>query len=306
MNEMSLSPTQLPAGVLLRQAREAAGLHIAALSVSLKVPVRKLEALENDRIDLLPDAIFARALAASVCRALKVDSTAILAGLPQPSQPKLDDGVIGLNTKFRTTTLSSKKTIWAYLSRVPVIAFVVLVLGSIAIILYPRAEQNPVLTTPEVSNTSGSSEASLNPKISGTSSATENRLSESNAEQSTLTASGPSAWNQEVKLDSTSSLSAQTQTALPLLPVNPGPDSLVGGGMLVLKARGASWVEVTDASDVVQLRKTLANGENVVVSGVLPLRVVLGRADLIDVLVRAKSFDVSGFSKDNVARFEVK
>ena len=35
------------AGALLREAREAAGLHIGALAVSLKVPVKKLEALED-------------------------------------------------------------------------------------------------------------------------------------------------------------------------------------------------------------------------------------------------------------------
>ena len=35
------------AGTLLRQAREAAGLHVASLAASLKVPVRKLEALEE-------------------------------------------------------------------------------------------------------------------------------------------------------------------------------------------------------------------------------------------------------------------
>ena len=54
------------AGNLLRKAREATGLHVAALAVSLKVPVSKLEALEAGRIDLLPDLTFARALAASV------------------------------------------------------------------------------------------------------------------------------------------------------------------------------------------------------------------------------------------------
>ena len=57
------------AGSLLRQAREAAGIHIAALAVSLKVPVKKLEALEQDRFDLLPDAVFVRALASSMALA---------------------------------------------------------------------------------------------------------------------------------------------------------------------------------------------------------------------------------------------
>ena len=64
-NSVQSNP-QVSAGALLRQAREAAGLHVAALAVSLKVPVKKLEALESDRLDLLPDAVFARALASSM------------------------------------------------------------------------------------------------------------------------------------------------------------------------------------------------------------------------------------------------
>ena len=75
------------AGALLRSARQASGLHIAALAVTLKVPVKKLEALESDRLDLLADAVFVRALAASVCRTLKVDATPILALLPATSSP---------------------------------------------------------------------------------------------------------------------------------------------------------------------------------------------------------------------------
>jgi cytoskeleton protein RodZ len=62
------------AGTLLREARMEAGLHIAALAVALKVPVAKLEALEADNFAVLPDTVFVRALASSVCRTLKIDS----------------------------------------------------------------------------------------------------------------------------------------------------------------------------------------------------------------------------------------
>jgi cytoskeleton protein RodZ len=77
-------------------------------------------------------------------------------------------------------------------------------------------------------------------------------------------------------------------------------------GILVLQARGASWVEVIDAEGALQLRKILDKGEFVRVSGVLPLSVVLGRADLVGVAVRGQSLDVVALAKDNVARFEVK
>ena len=90
------------APVLLRQAREAAGLHIAALAAALKVPVKKLEALEGGRSDELLDATFARALAASVCRQLKIDPTEVLALLPLAGGSRLGEDQ-ALNTPFRPT-----------------------------------------------------------------------------------------------------------------------------------------------------------------------------------------------------------
>ncbi len=80
------------AGRLLREAREAAGIHIGALAVSLKVPVKRLEALEADNLAQLPDAVFARALAATICRSLKVDPEPVLARLPQLNPPPLKVG----------------------------------------------------------------------------------------------------------------------------------------------------------------------------------------------------------------------
>jgi cytoskeleton protein RodZ len=76
--------------------------------------------------------------------------------------------------------------------------------------------------------------------------------------------------------------------------------------IVTFKTRGVSWVEVTDAKGVVQLRKSLAAGELVATSGALPLAVVVGKADLTDVMVRGKPFPIDELAKDNVARFEVK
>ena len=88
------------AGRRLKQAREAAGLHVVALAAALKVPVKKLEALEAGRTADLPDATFARALAASVCRQLKIDPAEVLALLPQAASSRLGEDAV-LNTPFR-------------------------------------------------------------------------------------------------------------------------------------------------------------------------------------------------------------
>ena len=93
--------TSPSAGRMLREARERQGLHIAALAASIKVAPKKLELLEADRFDALPDATFTRALAQTVCRALKIDSAPMLGLLPPPLGHRLDHVGEGLNAPFR-------------------------------------------------------------------------------------------------------------------------------------------------------------------------------------------------------------
>jgi cytoskeleton protein RodZ len=86
---MSLDPSQshLPTqgyAMMLRQAREAKGIPIDFLASVLRVPVERLQALEEERLQDLPDLTFARALAQSLCRQLKIDSAPVLAAMPDP------------------------------------------------------------------------------------------------------------------------------------------------------------------------------------------------------------------------------
>ncbi|RYY50869.1 MAG: helix-turn-helix domain-containing protein, partial [Comamonadaceae bacterium] len=119
MSEMDATtppPGGATAGMLLRQAREAAGLHVSTLAANLKVPVRKLEALEEDRHDLLPDAVFARALASSVCRTLRIDPQPVMQRLPQTPHPRLaqDDGI---NAPFRPVGAAPRSGVFGQVSR---------------------------------------------------------------------------------------------------------------------------------------------------------------------------------------------
>jgi cytoskeleton protein RodZ len=76
------TPSSTTAGALLRQLREDAGFKLDVLAQALRVSPAKLEALETDRLDDLPDAMFARALTLAVCRQLKTDAAPVLALLP--------------------------------------------------------------------------------------------------------------------------------------------------------------------------------------------------------------------------------
>jgi cytoskeletal protein RodZ len=83
----SFNDTALPLhptspGALIKAAREKAGIHLAILAVNLKVSVKQLEALEADQFDKLPEPVFARALAAKVCRLIHIDANPVLALMP--------------------------------------------------------------------------------------------------------------------------------------------------------------------------------------------------------------------------------
>jgi len=91
MTEETHTPTtpSVTAGELLRQYRETRGLKVEALAQVLRVSPAKLKALEADRLDELPDTVFARALTLAVCRHLGVDASPVLALLPSQDVSRL-------------------------------------------------------------------------------------------------------------------------------------------------------------------------------------------------------------------------
>lgn len=264
------------AGMMLRAAREGSGLHIAALAVAMKVPVKKLEALEADRLDLLPDVVFIRALASSVCRALKIDARPILAKLPQSAIPRLGTEQPYINAPYDARQFVMPSS----LKNPSVVAVIVLLFAALFLFFLPKNELvGKGIDTAQLDTSS----ADISPAVTDS-----NRVA-------TEVAMPPTGV---VSLNSVGHTAELLPSLVPAIP--PSPD------LVSFKVRGASWVEVADARGIIQLRKTLAAGESVSASGELPLSVVVGRADVTEVLVRGQQFSLDGISKDNVARFEVK
>lgn len=303
------------AGTLLREAREAAGLHIAALAVSLKVPVRKLEALEADRLDLLPDAVFVRALASSVCRTLKMDPAPVLDRLPQTAAPRLIRDSGGINTPFRAPSDGRNPSWLDQLSKPVFLAVFALLLGALVLIFLPSARQDDVASLAKPDSVSAPVAAPA-PAVPEAAPAAGTAASPAPAPspapvaapvaQPTAVISPGGAAAPAPAVSPTFSVAVSTPTVVsPTAVVTPAA-ALPTTGIVVFKTQGESWVEVTDAKGVIAVRKTLAPGEVVGASGALPLAVVIGRANATRVEVRGRPFDLNTVAKDNVARFEVK
>lgn len=279
------------AGALLAQWRGAAGVHIEALAVTLKVPVSKLEALEADQYDAFPDAVFMRALASSVCRALKADPAPVLALLPhgEPVQLKVDRGI---NASFKDQGHRSGKgaSIERPKSRMLGVAVVALLVAALAIAFLPKSidGQGEQVVSNRV-------EVPLVPAEPAA------------QEPSAVSAPRDGAPAAAVSAEPSAPAANAPEVSAPAAPVEAvASDAPVAEGVLVIRARAESWVQVRGASGEVVLQKSLAAGESVSAAGAPPWAVVVGRADATDVIVRGKPMDLKAIARENVARFEVK
>ena len=281
------SGPSVQAGALLRGAREAQGLHIAALAVALKVPVKKLEALEAGRFEELPDMVFVRSLALSVCRALRVDPASVMASLPEAHVNQFKISEAGLNTTFKDGAGASHRGLRAQISS-PIGLGVLLLVVAIAVILAwpkkPLSESESVATSDAMVPVVATEVQNVQPRL--------------------------------VLAGATDVASAVTAPAVVVQPSTPEvgnspvvaatPDAGAVSSVLELSGRGESWVDVTDGAGQSRLRKLMQGGEIIRVTGQLPLSVTIGRADMVTVSVRGKPMDLTPLARDNVARFEVK
>ncbi|MGL6203014.1 MAG: RodZ domain-containing protein [Giesbergeria sp.] len=280
---------------MLRAAREATGMHIEALAVSLKVPVSKLRALEADDFQLLPDTVFARALAGSVCRALKMDPTPVLALMPAGQAPRLEPQAPDVNTAFRDGTEPSRVgPALSFLTR-PVFLVVALLLAGAGILAFFPGVVGELV--------------SMGERVTALASPTEPAPAEPSKESLpvmvTPAPSKPTAPESVVEPASPAQSTASVAQAAPVADA-PNKATVEGEALLALRAKSASWIQVRDASGATTLQRLVAAGETVVAEGKPPLSVVIGKADATEVFVRGKPMDLAPLTRENVARFEVK
>ncbi|KIQ27854.1 hypothetical protein RT97_21560 [Variovorax paradoxus] len=297
--------TQKTAGDLLREAREAHGLHIEMVAAALKVPPQKLMALEADDIDSLPDPVFARALASSVCRALRIDPAPVLAKLPTTRHTSLAVADRTLKTNIVSGTPRWNGGRSSVLpSRALLTVVVLLLIGAGALFWLPQSVFDQVgasvsrLTSRSEANAGSAGDTSAGGSASGTPG-----VVAENVPVQAVAPTGPAGDAPAAAANGPAPAATAT--------VAPGAASPVAAAagssqQLVFVAREECWITVTEAGGKQLLRRSLQAGETVGLSGTLPLSVVVGRASAVDVQVRGKAYDLKPVTRGGgVARFEV-
>ncbi len=289
VSESTPAPTRpTTAGGLLRQARQAQGLHIAALAASIKVVPRKLELLESDQFDLLPDATFTRALANTVCRQLKIDAAPILSLMPPPLGGRLDQVAQGLNTPFHERPGRFVQKDWASFAS-PVLWIAGLIIAA-AVAVYAVPAQwlefarSPTTTPPRPSD----------PVVS--------TAVPSDVVSVPVTSPAPTAF----------AATAASDTAVAPAPIASEPTvpdavtTAAASGVLQFRATAESWIEVTDASGQSLISRVLQPGESIGLDGALPLKIKVGNARGTEVVFKGQPVELAASTRDNVARLELK
>ncbi|MEO8525446.1 MAG: helix-turn-helix domain-containing protein [Caldimonas sp.] len=314
----SASAARPSAGRLLREAREKQGLHIAALAASIKVSPKKLEMLESDRFDELPDATFTRALAQTVCRALKTDPSAVMRLLPPPVGHRLEQVGEGLNTPFRERPGMLVPPDWMQFFASPAFWLTTLILLAASAIYFLPAGLTGLPAGRLRSSSSPTAHAGVEPGSPADTVVVDVSASQPSA-RSVPSAAGTLGAARE--LSSTQPLESPA-AALPAAPASQAtlsvmaaaapvavPASAPGGlppGMLQFRIVSESWIEVNDGRGQTLVSRSMKAGETAAFDGTPPLRLRIGNAAGTQVVFRGQPTDLKAFTRDNVARLELR
>ncbi len=297
-------PGNVPGWIMLQQARLAAGVEIEPLAAVIKVSVRKLQALEAGELNNPSEMTFTRALAASVCRQLRIEPGPVLNAWPGQSTdatavPKTlsNDGTPNAATALPGSAQPTGSQSWLGV-------LVVLLIGVGVWMAYQqmqhaserrqaRATAQPTVTEPERAETAAPAVVEvpaapvteIAPAAGGTVEAAPVTPPAVNATQPEEPAKpGPIVNNQSA----------------PLTP------AAIGNHILVLHALEASWIEVTDVSGARVFTRLMSAGDHVAIDeGGRPLSVLIGNAAGVRVYSRSKALDLTDKARLNVARFDV-
>ncbi len=322
--QLESPPAQQTAGSLLRQAREAAGMHVSSLADVLKVPVAKLQALEADDWQALPDAVFTRSVALSICKALQVDAAPVMALLPKSAATqKFTAPGPGINEPFRDKAVRSVHDTpnpggaWKWLA-------LALLAGAGGGVWYFAQKQD--LRDAVVASVQERSERAMGtsqsahtvdvapPEVPAAEPvAAQEPVAPAAAEAAAPAVAAVPAPAAVAEAPTAPAASAAPAAVAPAAaaPVEPvaaaaaTPAAAAGQATLRIQARAATWIQVRGGGKVLE-QKTLNAGEFFETQAPKPLSVVIGRADAAEVQVGGAAFDLGAVARENVARFEVK
>ena len=291
----------LNVGSELQRAREARGLALSEVAQQLKFAPRQLEALEQDRFDLLPGGTFARGMVRNYARLLKID--------PEPLVRRVADryeapDANNLAARYRQPVPfsdSARRSTFVYLG----LSLAVLALG--AAVAWPWYHEH--------SRSASAVRAQVAVKMA--------KPSSSEAPESTVAVAKPAAAPAKARLQDAKPkappataktapvelATAQDEAPAPDIEKaaakpKPPPVAKVAPGVhrLVIRCEEQAWIEVRDVNDRALVSSLNPAGAERVVQARGPLTLVIGNARHVQILHNDQPLDLAPYTKVETAR----
>ncbi len=299
--------SRLTPGQMLRAAREAKGMHLAVLSVTLKVPISLLEALENDHHEAFKGKgpAFVRALAQSVCRHLGIDAAPVLAGLPKAAAlSAIEPAAIQTAASGAVRVASGfGKRQGRGLSRTVLLLAALMLVVSAFLLWWPNRQDDAADTQ----------DASLAAVPMGQANDPVETPAVSASDDQPVTQAPVQAPVPETPAAKPLPVAPVVPTSVPMpasvSPVVPVASPTADGaslGPLVVRPAVTAWIEVRDSKGQMAVKRLVKAGEVLQLDVSAPLFVYVGHADTTELRWRGQAVDLKPHTQNNEARLQIK
>jgi cytoskeleton protein RodZ len=281
-----MTEPQTDIGACLKAAREERGLSISEVAQSLKFAPRQLEALEQDRFELLPGGTFVRGMVRSYARLLKLEAEPLVEAIAGRFQAP-DAGTLAARYSQPVPfSDNARRSTFVYLG----VSIAVLALGSLVAYQWYRehrvATQLAAKRAPEKRPAAATKPASAAPAVVA------------NAPRTP-----PKSVEEPPRTDAVMKV-ATTQPA-PSVAKAPVPVAKIASGVhrLVIRCEEEAWIEVRDSNERMLVSSLNPKGCERVVQARGPLTLVIGNAAHVVVLHNDRPIDLAPHTKLTIARF---
>jgi cytoskeleton protein RodZ len=321
----AVTPGRAP-GDILRQAREARNLSVAAIATQLNLDLRTVEALERGEQDKLPAPIFVRGYLRGYARLVGVSENDVLGAyraLTPQSEPV--PRAVGVRSAPLRPAFRGPLVPWRGL----LLTVVLIAVVALAVVYGPRLltsflgegvsedAASPQLGLPLPGD--GGDDAAAEPATPGGAGGLELPLPEPHpipAEEPPP----PADAGQEPDLPDTgdfepaaappvsagTAAESRAESTVESTPAAPAVTAAPDEVRLEFRFHEDSWVEVRGADRARLLFGLMRRDETRSVTGKAPVSVVLGNAATVELQVNGSRFDLAPHIRNNIARFEVR
>ena len=279
--------TQAQLGALLVAARERCNLSAADLARQLRLGLRQVQALEENRFDVLPGNTFVRGFIRNYARVVQTDAEVFLNAYeqnrPRPQQPKIEHS----NAQINFQQSSTPKWVWYLISLIGL-----LIATPLLIYFSLRDDGTPIKPRTVASlPTSAPIAAPLGAPVLLP------------IPQAVLQSSAAGTVTPGVAV--TSPLQSSIPATNSPAPPTPNVSLALGEASIALSFLGDVWLEIRDKSGKVIYSQLSRKGEEQAIQGKPPFTLVVGNASQVRIAYNGKSVDLQPHTKVNVARLKL-